>query len=48
MKNALFSLIENPSLSKQMGEFNRKRALECFTGQRMIRELENLYNQCIQ
>lgn len=41
--NAIVSLLENPMRARKMGEAGRKRVLECFTLEKMVRETDALY-----
>lgn len=41
--NAIVSLLKNPMRAREMGEAGRKRVLECFTLEKMVKETEAFY-----
>ena len=48
MAEAIIKLLKNPDVAKKMGEAGRKRVEEKFSLDRMVREYEALYEQCLE
>lgn len=47
MANAMLKILQNPDLAKRMGAAGRKRVEEKFSLDRMVREYEKLYEECL-
>lgn len=47
MAEAIMKILQNPELAKKMGEVGRKRVEEEFSLDRMIKEYEELYEECL-
>lgn len=47
MAEAIIRLLQNRELAKQMGDAGRKRVEEKFSLERMVREYENIYEECL-